>query len=719
MSISILTDRISIETKNTLYVMQMLDGVLPIHLYYGKKISEDQLSAIAIDKTRSFSPYFKINGKEYSFDNLKQEISFYGYGDFRATALRVLDITSGSDVTHYKFNRANSFSGRKEISGLPYSEGKCETLELVYEDEVTQSELYLYYTVFFDTDVIARYFVLKNNGNKELKILKSMSLSLDLPNGEYDLISLRGRYGYEREAHRDPIYGGNHRIMSRRGTSSHHFNPFFMVVDRNADEETGDAYAFNFVYSGSFLDEIELGQDGLRIMTGLGDECFSYLLKQGESFSSPEAVMTYSEKGIGQASRNMHNFVRSSILPDSRDKKRPIVLNSWEAVYFDIDQQVMLDFAEEAAKTGIDTFVMDDGWFGARRNDKAGLGDWTPAPELFPEGLAKFVEKVHSKGINFGIWIEPEMVNPDSDLYRAHPEWVLRDSGREPLLSRNQLVLDMANPEVVEYLKKSLDKCFDGIDINYFKWDMNRNMSNAISPYLPVERKGETQYRYMLGVYDLFRWFKKRFPDAMLENCSGGGGRYDLGMMKYSTQIWTSDNTEAKYRVHIQHGSSYGYPMSTMSCHVSNCHGQCEDERMLDYCFRVAINGPLGYEFNILKVEPKVKDIISKQIEEYRSYEKLILNGDFYRLKNPTVDGCYAYYITNSDQTEILIAYLQNNSDPSETEHILKISSAKAELNYRNTVTNEILSGAALRAGIKVKADTAERYGITWHFVAE
>ena len=717
MSVIISNDKITIETKNTLYVIKMLEGVLPIHLYYGKKISEDRLPDI--DKSRPFSPYFKIDNREYSLDNLKQEFSFYGYGDFRATALRVLDLSSGSDITDYTFKEAKSFVGRKELNGLPYSEGECETLELVYEDSVTESELCLYYTVFYDTDVISRYFVLKNNGNKELKILKAMSLSLDLPDGEYDLISLRGRYARERTAHRDPIYGGNHRIMSRRGASSHHFNPFFMVTDRNADEESGDAYAFNFVYSGSFLDEIELGQDGLRIMTGLGDECFSYLLKSGESFNSPEAVMTYSENGIGQASRNMHSFVRDAILPKSNNKKRPIVLNSWEAVYFNIDQDVMLDFAEEAAKVGIDTFVMDDGWFGARRSDNAGLGDWTPTPEIFPDGLGAFVEKVHAKGIDFGIWIEPEMVNPDSDLYRAHPEWVLRDEKREPLRSRHQLVLDMANPQVVEYIKESLDKCFDGMEINYFKWDMNRNISNAISPYLPIERKGETQFRYMLGVYELFGWFKKRFPDAMLENCSGGGGRYDLGMMKYSTQIWTSDNTEAKYRVYIQHGSSYGYPMSTMSCHVSNCHGQCEDERMLDYCFKVAINGPLGYEFNILKAEQSVKDAISKQIAEYREYEELILNGDFYRLKNPSVDRCYAYYITNADKSEILLSYLQNNVESDEIEHVLKISCAKSEFNYRNTLTNEIFSGSALKEGITVKADTVERYGLLWHFVAE
>ena len=714
MSIRKIKNKFIIKTKNTMYAIGILDKKVPIHLYYGKKIKENEIPAL--DKCVPFSPYFKCDGEYYSCDNLKQEFSFYGYGDLRATALRVLDLKSGSDVTNYTFKRANIFSGRKEIVGLPYSEGECETLEIICEDKVTKSELCLYYTVFYETDVISRYFTLTNNGNNDLKILKAMSISLDLPSGEYDLIYLRGRYAIERAAHRDPIYGGVHRITSRRGASSHQFNPFIMVTDRKATEEKGNAYAFNFVYSGSFLDELELEQSGLRVMVGLGDESFSYLLKPNESFSSPEAVMTYSAKGIGQASRNMHSFARSTILP--KDKQHPIVLNSWEAFYFNIDEKTMLDFADGARSVGIDTVVMDDGWFGARRSDNAGLGDWVPTKEIFPDGLKAFVDRVRAKGVKFGIWIEPEMVNPDSDLYRLHPDWVMRDEGREVLLSRHQLVLDMANPEVVEYIKQSLDKCFDGIEIDYFKWDMNRNITHAISPYLPKERKGETQFRYMLGVYELYDWFVKRFPNAFLENCSGGGGRYDLGMMKYSNQIWTSDNTEAKYRVHIQHGSSYGYPLSTMSCHVSNCHGQCEDARMLDYSFRTAINGPLGYEFNILKADESVKDTIRKQIEEYKRYENLILTGDFYRLKNPSTDECYAYYITNSERDEIFVSYLQNNVVEKQKIHKLKIREARTDLVYRNTATNEIISGAELRAGIVIKTDNEERYGITFHFVA-
>jgi alpha-galactosidase len=343
MSIKISGDRIIINTKNTMYAIAILNGKVPVHRYYGKKTDADIFSVD--DKCIPFSPYYELDGKCYSNDNLSQEFSFFGYGDLRATALRVLNLQSGSDVTNYSFKGARSYKGRKEIKGMPYAEGKCETLELCYEDSVTQSELSLYYTVFYDTDVISRYFTLRNNGSADLKILKAMSISLDLPTRDYDVISLQGKYFYERTAHRDPIYGGVHRITSRRGASSHTFNPFFMITDRKATEEKGDAYAFNFVYSGSFLNEIELEQSGLRVMVGLGDESFSYLLKSGESFSSPEAVMTYSSKGIGKASRNMHSFVCSCILPKEKTKCRPVVLNSWEAFYFNIDEKMILELS--------------------------------------------------------------------------------------------------------------------------------------------------------------------------------------------------------------------------------------------------------------------------------------------------------------------------------------------------------------------------------------
>ena len=717
MAIKILNEenKIILKTKNTIYAMELLYGKFPVHLYYGKNVKDAELKFN--NKYRAFSPYFAEHGSKYSPDTAMLEFPFFGYGDFRPCALRVLDTSTGSDITDYTFRKAKKSRGRKDIPGMPYGEGASETLELIFDDAVTKSELHLYYTLFPACDIISRYFTIKNKGKNDLRINKCMSLSLDIPKGNYDIISFHGSHNNERITNREALGRCAHRLTSRRGASSHHLNPFFMITDRKATEDRGEAYGFNFVYSGNYLNEIERDQNGtVRVNVGLGDELFNYLLTPGEEFTSPEAIMTYSAKGIGEVSRNMHRFTRDHILPPERYAKRPVVLNSWEAFSFNINEQIMVDFAKDAVKTGMDMVVMDDGWFGARRNDRAGLGDWAPAPELFPEGLGAFVDKIHAEGINFGIWIEPEMVNPDSELYRAHPDWVLRADGREPLLSRSQLILDMANPEVVEYLKTTLDKCFDGIRIDYFKWDMNRHMSHPVSPYLPAERKGESAYRYMLGVYELFRWINERFPEAMIENCSGGGGRYDLGMMKYSTQIWTSDNTDPDSRIKIQYGSTFGYPTSVMSCHVADHKSSCEDPRLLDFGFRVALNGPLGYELNILEVSDTAKNTMSQQIAEYRKYEKLILKGDLYRLKNPFEDGCYAYYFANNDNTELLVSFLQSNGDSKQKVHKLKISRAIRGVNYRDSISGMEISGDELRRGINVTADKNDHFAKMFHF---
>jgi alpha-galactosidase len=544
-----------------------------------------------------------------------------------------------------------------------------------------------------------------------------MSLALDIHRDDLEMISLQGGYYNERVYQRAPLIHGNQRICSRRGSTSHHFNPFFMLADKKTTEEKGEAYGFNFVYSGSYLDEVEVCCTGsTRVLVGLGEENFSYLLEAGESFTSPEAVMTYSTKGVGQVSRNMHKFVRSHILPKEKFENRPVVLNSWEAMYFDINEDVLVDFAREAAKCGMDMLVMDDGWFGARINDKAGLGDWFENKDKFPCGLGAFVDRVKAQGVKFGIWIEPEMINPDSDLYRAHPDWAMATPGYEALLSRNQLVLDMANPEVIAYLKDIFAKTFDGVAVDYFKWDMNRNMSAVYSAALPAERQGEAAYRYMLCVYELFRWFGEHFTGAMIENCSGGGGRYDLGMMKYSTQIWTSDNTHPDQRMYIQYGSSFGYPVSVMSCHVAKLE-ECENPRFLDYRFRLAMNGPLGYELNILKASDAAKANMKAQVEEYRKYEKLILEGDFYRLLNPyETDGKYAYYFVNEDNSEILFSFLQNFGDKKPKEYRLKISRALPNVTYIDKISGRSYEGAELNRGITITTDTEDQYGVMFHF---
>ena len=717
MSIKILNEenRIILRTKNTMYVMEILYGKYPVHLYYGRNQKNPELTFE--NHYCAFSPYYDEHGTKFSPDTAMMEYPFFGMGDFRASALRLYDSVGGTNITDFVFRKAKKFRGRPDLGGLPAAEGASETLELIMDDPVTRAELHLYYTLFPASDVISRSFMIKNKGKGDLELEKAMSLALDIPKGDYDLISFQSTYPHERAMCREPIYQGNRRIVSRRGSSSHHANPFFMIVDRKATETRGDAFGFNFVYSGSYLDEIEKDQNGMiRAMVGLGEESFHYLLKPGESFTSPEAVMSYSSKGIGELSRNFHRFTKNHILKESPYPLRPVVLNSWEAFYFKINEEIMVDFAKGAAECGMDMVVMDDGWFGSRRNDRAGLGDWTPCPELFPNGLGAFIKRVQDTGVKFGIWIEPEMINPDSDLYRAHPDWVISCEGRDRMLSRHQMILDMANPDVVQYLKDSFDKCFEGIRIDYFKWDMNRNMSHAVSPYLPPERKRESAFRYMLGVYELYRWLLERFPGAMIENCSGGGGRFDLGMMSVSTQIWTSDNTVPEDRIFIQYGTSFGYPASVMSCHVANRRSEATDPRRMDFGYAVALGGPLGYEFNILKVSDEVKEKMKQQIRDYRRYEKLILNGDLYRLKSPYEDGCYAYYYAKPDNTELLVYYLQAKGDPKQRTHKLKIANAIRGVTYRDTRSGLEVSGDDLRRGLMIQADKDDAYARIFHF---
>ncbi len=720
-----ITKQAIIRTKNTMYALGIFLDKFPVHLYYGKKSRNADTGYHPFE--RAFSPYYPEYGWDYMPNTVESEYPYFGMGDFRASAIRVRDLSTGSDATEFSFRKMKKFKGRVAINApiygeLPYAEAdeNTETLEIILDDTVTGCELHLFYTVFPEEDVIARHMTLVNKGKNAVSLEKCMSLCLDIKRDNLDLISTYGGHGRERMVDRHTVSYGVHRITSRRGASSHMENPCIILCDPKTSEERGEAYGFNFVYSGDFLDELEIDQTGkTRVLVGLGDETFSWRLEAGESFTSPEAVMTYAQSGIGQVSRNLHRFTRNHILPAEPFERRPVVLNSWEAFYFNIDGKLMEDFSAGAAEVGMDMPVMDDGWFGARRHDRAGLGDWVPTPELFPDGLAAFVERVKAKGDKFGIWIEPEMVNPDSDLYRAHPDWALAAPGRVALESRQQLVLDMGNPEVVDYLSDILGKTFNGIPFDYFKWDMNRHLSPVYSNILPPERQKEASFRHICGVYELFRRLRAMYPNAMIENCSGGGGRYDLGMMKYSTQIWTSDNTDPVSRTYIQYGSTLGYPTATMSCHVANHNRSIEDPRKLNYGFRVAINGPLGYELNILSASDTAKATMSEQIKEYRTYEHLILRGDFYRLLNPFECGRYAYYFTSEDSRELLVSYLQNFADPKETVYRLKISRALLGVTYRDTITGKTFTGEELRRGIEVKSDTEALYAVMWHLVAE
>ena len=688
-----------ISTRSTTYMFEIFKGRYLRHIYYGKKTRDIPETPA---KGLSFSPYRPEFDSSASPDVFPQEYSFAGSGDFRTPALTLVG-ADGTGVTDFVYHSYRIFRGRHDPEGLPHArlDDKTRTLEITMKDEVTSCVLKLYYTAFSDEDVISRYMTLENKGKSDVRIDKCMSFTLDLDRSDLDMISLWGTHLHECTLERAPLTHGLRSILSRRGSTSHQANPFFALCTHKATELSGEVWGFNFVFSGSFVNEVEVDQiSRARVSVGLGSECFSYTLAPKERFDSPEAIMTYSASGLGKMTNNLHNFTRAHILPEKAvSEPHPVVLNTWEGCVFDIDQAILEGFADEAVKCGFDMLVMDDGWFGARDNDRAGLGDWFVNKRKFPDGLGVFVNKIKSRGIKFGIWIEPEMVNPDSDLFRAHPEWCLHANGRTSSLSRDQLVLDMSNPDVIDYLIASFSETFRDVPLDYFKWDMNRHLSDVGSITLPPDRQKEVRFRYMKGVYRLLDWFVENYPNAIIETCSGGGGRYDLGMMTYGFQIWTSDNTNPYDRTYIQSAALMAYPAATMSCHVSDPRGSLKS---LDYRYKVAVGGMLGYEFNILKMSREVKEIITRQIKEYRGFEKLIRLGDYHNLASPTKADYSAYYYSSDDRLRILFTLIEKKDCPAGKTKLLKIREAIPGVIYTDMLTGKTYDGTDLRDGFSV-----------------
>ena len=705
--------RFLLSTRHTLYAFDVWKGRYLRHLYYGKKTRNVPTPPPTVV---SFSPYIRELTAENSPNELPQEMSFFGSGDFRAEGLRLCG-SDGTGVTDFVYESYRILSGRVCPEGLPSARADADTrtLEITLSDAVTGCSLLLCYTVFPNSDVITRHLTLVNNSGAPVRIETCMPLVLDIPRSDLDMITLCGAYGRECELQRFPLHRGSQSVGSRRGASSHFANPFFALCDHRATEERGEAYGFNFVFSGSFESRVEVDHRGqTRVLEGLGSECFSYTVEPGESFDSPEAVLTYSAAGLGGMRRNLHRFIRAHILPPSAREPHPVVLNTWEAVWFGVDQELLLRFAETAAPIGFDMVVMDDGWFGARDHDRAGLGDWYPNPKKFHHGLHPFADGIHATGQKLGIWIEPEMVNPDSELYRTHPDWCLRVDGREAPESRNQLVLDMANPEVLAYLKDSFSRVFDGVEIDYFKWDMNRNLACVGSAALPPERQGEVCFRYVKGVYELLRWFGEHFPNAVIETCSGGGGRYDLGMMQYGIQIWTSDNTDPYARARIQAGALLGYPAATMSCHVSNPHGSLAS---LDFRYKVAVGGMLGYELNILDMSPEIKAEIARQIREYHRFEHLIREGDCYEPASPLRYPYAVYCYAAPNGEELLLSLIETAGCPAGKTKRLRVRAALPGVTYIDRLSGRCFDGDELRAGISLtctgEPNSAQLYHLT------
>lgn len=719
-------------TQKTQYVFKVVAGKYLVHCYYGSK--SDSLDYSYNVQALSFSPAIKeAEIPRFSLNDAPLEFSYFNSGDYRCCSLRIRG-KNGDSSTLFEYNGYEIIDGRVNIEDFPNARAckDTETLVISLLDKVTDCELKLYYTVYPEYDIISRYFALTNKGNMDIKVEKAMSICLDLPDHCYDALTLHGCQTTEMNIQRSSLRYGNFSITSRRGASSHDFNPFMAIVSKDATEEYGDVYALNFVYSGSFLNEIEVNAQGnTRISMGLGEETFAYTLTSGECFRSPEAVMTYTADGIGDMSRKMHCFIRNTIMPRECFKHRPIVLNTWEACYYKINEDILLSLSSIARKCGMDMIVLDDGWFGKRDDDTSSLGDWILDKRKFPNGLKYLSDKIHAENMKFGIWIEPEMINYNSQLYKNHPEWCLVCKGRQPTLSRDQLLLDLCNPDVLEYLKDIFKKTFAGIEIDYFKWDFNRNASEYGSTFLGCEQQDEALFRYQKGAYELLFWFKKQFPNTFIETCSGGGGRYDLGMMAFSSQIWASDNTTAKDRLRIQYGCTLAYPAAVMSCHVSDPRNVSDVLNALDYKYKVAIGGMLGYELNLIECSEEIKNEISGQIKFYRNIEDLIKTGYLFRLispfENSTETAAYYYSDKECNADKICLFHMQNfpyyKRDISwhmdlipQKVNMLKIKSADPSAVYFERLSGQSYRGADLISGIPIRASESGECGRIYLF---
>ena len=700
------------DTAHTSYQMKVDDFGFLLHLYYGGRVygNMDYLLT-CYDRGFSGNPSDVGNDRTYSMDVLPQEYPVMGIGDFRNSAL-IIRNADGSDCCDLRYVGHETKKEKYRLPGLPavYADsGEAETLEIYLEDKVNGVRVTLLYGVLAEADIITRSAVIENRGESGVTVGKAASACLDFLTGSYDMLSFYGRHTMERNLQREEIRHGTYAIGSRRGASSHQYNPAVILAEKNTTEDTGSCYGLVFVYSGNFLCEAERDQyDQTRILMGLQSDLFHYPLKKGEKLVVPETILSYSDQGLGTLSARFHHCIREHLCRGKyRNAPRPILLNSWEAAYFTFDGNTILKLAESAADLGIDMIVMDDGWFGKREDDNSGLGDWHVNEKKLGCSLKELTEKVNRAGVSFGIWIEPEMVSEDSELYRQHPDWALRIPGREPVRCRNQLVLDFSRAEVREYIFEQICGILDQGKIEYVKWDMNRSIVDVSS----METcQGKVTYDYMIGVYDFLEKLLQRYPDMLIEGCSGGGGRFDAGMLYYTPQIWCSDNTDALDRLRIQYGTSFFYPASTVGSHVSAVPNH-QTGRSVSLHTRgvVAMAGTFGYELDPAKLSEEEKTVVREQIRQYKSWEMLIRGGNYYRLTNPFSDTCAAWMFVSEKKDRALVSVVMLEMHGNMTVSYVKMRGLEPQAVYRDAENGRRYFGADLmQAGLPMPVEFKE-----------
>ena len=705
MAITVKDKIFNLETKNTLYQMKVdRFGVLN-HLWYGEKTDccMDYLLDYP-DAGFSGNIYEAENERTYSLNTLTQEYSTSGVGDFRISAISVTH-EDGSNALDLRVREYQIKKGKYEIPGLPAvyaKEDEAETLEITLKDTATEAEVILKYGVFEKEDVITRSVVVKNSGKTPIVINKVHSMCLDIPYGDWEWMHFYGRHTMERQAERVPVLHGISESSSSRGTSSHHQNPAVLLCEKDCTETNGHCIGAALMYSGGFQAQVEKDQlEQIRLVMGIHPDTFEWILEAGEAFYTPEVILSCSTTGFAKLSQNFHHIIRNHVCRGTYQlSSRPVLINNWEATYFDFNEEKILNIARQASKLGIDMMVLDDGWFGKRDDDCSGLGDWFVNEKKLNGGLKALVEKINAMGMKFGLWFEPEMVSEDSDLYRNHPDWAIQIPGRKPMRSRYQLVLDMSNPEVVDYLYGVMSAILRENHIEYVKWDMNRSISDWYTATLSRGRQMEMPHRYVLGLYELLEKLTSEFPDVLFEGCSGGGGRFDAGMMYYCPQIWCSDDTDAHERTFIQYGTSFFYPTSTVGSHVSAVPNH-QTGRITSIETRgvVAMAGSFGYELDLNQLSEEEKTVVAKQVTHYKEYQSLIYNGDYYRLANPFEDGMSAWSWISEDKKIILVQGVLFRAKPNVLRKTLRLMGLEAKKNYKIAGTEEVYTGVALMSG--------------------
>ncbi|OIB03249.1 alpha-galactosidase [Paenibacillus sp. LC231] len=713
-----------LQSDRSSYVIELVRGVYPAHAYWGRRIRDNRVGNLLERRGRaSFSPTPFREDASFSLDSLPQEYPGYGSGDFRQPAYQV-QLANGTTVTEAEYVRHRIYSGKPKLEGLPavYTEqdAEADTLELELLDRASGLTIYLSYTVMHAFDAITRSVSFRNDSKENITLLRAMSASVDMNHSRYDLLHLHGAWARERHVQRRRLSPGMQGIESRRGSSSHNHNPFLALLSEGAGEEHGEVYGFSLVYSGSFSAQVEVDQyETARVTMGLNPFDFSWMLEPGQSFQTPEAVMVFSAEGLGGMSRRYHKMYRTRLSRGQfRDATRPVLVNNWEATYFNFNADKIEQIASAGRDLGIELFVLDDGWFGKRNDDTTSLGDWVVDKNKLPEGLEDLVKRVRNLDMQFGLWFEPEMISPDSDLYRQHPDWCLHVEGRRRTEGRQQLILDFSREEVGDAVADMLRSILQSAPITYVKWDMNRNMTEIGSAALPPERQRETAHRYMLGLYRVMEQLTTEFPHILFESCSGGGGRYDPGMLYYMPQTWTSDNSDAVSRLKIQYGTSLVYPLSSMGAHVSAVpNHQVFRNTSLRTRGHAAMSGNFGYELDLTAFSEQEKEEVREQVKLYKEIRHLVQFGDFYRLRNPFEGNEAAWTIVSEDRSEAVLYYFRILSEANEPIVWLRTAGLDPEGDYRCVEDGNIYGGDRLiNAGLAIPAMHGDFQSFMWRF---